>query len=68
LGFFLACVTCYNTAGGILVGFREDMFDVISCACFKDCVAIVLVDKMANLYGNWLLCMAPLTLILNWSS
>lgn len=34
-----------NTADGILVGFREDKFDIISCTCFRYCVAVVMSSK-----------------------
>jgi hypothetical protein len=35
-----------NTAGGILVGFRTDMFEVINCVCYKYCVAVSVVNKI----------------------
>ena len=37
-----------NTAGGILVGFKVDRFEVISHFCFKYCVAVVVKDKQDN--------------------
>ena len=37
-----------KTAGGILVGFRDDLFDIISHTCFKYCVSVIVLDKREN--------------------
>ena len=37
-----------KTAGGILVGFRDDLFDVISHECHKYCLSVVVLDKREN--------------------
>ena len=34
-----------NTASGILVGFRDDKFEILSHTCFKYCVAVTVVDR-----------------------
>ena len=38
-----------RTAGGILVGFRDDLFEIISHFCYKYCISVVLLDKRENL-------------------
>ena len=37
-----------KSAGGILVGLREDLFEVITHCCFKFCLSVVLLDKRLN--------------------
>ena len=40
--------SCQKTAGGIIVGFRDDLFEVVSRSCFKYCVFVVVADKREN--------------------
>jgi exonuclease III len=61
-GFQIQSIDCYNvytwnwlpadgTAGGILVGVKEDSFEVISWEIFKYCVSVIIRDRKNG--GVW---------------
>jgi hypothetical protein len=41
-----------GTAGGILVGVKEDNFEVISWEIFKYCVSVTIKDRKMVVYGD----------------
>jgi hypothetical protein len=41
-----------GTAGGILVGVKEDSFEIISWEIFKYCVLVIIKDRKLRMYGD----------------